>query len=338
MTTDKLNCRCMEGIEVHNHEIEETCPDTERNIGKDPALAAPYGDGPVMPNTPLPRIICMYHGNCPDGVAASWVVQEFYKKAPGANVEFRAVQYGDAFVLEDFRGALVYVVDFSVRPDTLKAMAAMAERVIVIDHHKSAVDKYDGVELPTNCDTFFGEKCGAILTWQWFFGNPVPEWLRYINDRDLWQWKLPNSKEVSAAIFARGLTHETFDEVHAKGVGFLAGEGAVILRYQKELVTNAMTRAKYINIDGHNIPAVICPIIMSELANEIIVAWGVKAAAVFHQIPGTMQWMASLRSAKEPDGGLDVSAIAKEHGGGGHRNAAGCPAPQDWLAQLLGVV
>ena len=329
---------------------DEHCPDTERNVGTDPALAAPYGDGPVMPDNPLPRIICMYHGNCPDGVAASWVVREFYKKVPGANVEFRAVQYNDAFELEDFRGAIVYMVDFSVPPDTLKAIAAMAFSVVVIDHHKSAIEKYEGAELPWNADTFFGKNCGAFLTWQWFFGNPVPEWLRYINDRDLWEWKLPNSEEVSAAIFARGLTHETFDEVHAKGVGFLVAEGAAILRYQRELLNNIKTRAKYINIDGHYIPAVVCPVLISEAANDMIEALGVKAAVVFYQKPGTLQWMVSLRSAKKPNGsieepfgsvpagGLDVSAIAKEHGGGGHRNAAGCPAPQDWLVQLLGVV
>jgi oligoribonuclease NrnB/cAMP/cGMP phosphodiesterase (DHH superfamily) len=326
----KMTTKCDCGKCSDSEVAEESCPDTERNI-----------DGPVMPNTPLPRIICLYHGNCPDGAAASWVVREFYKKVPGANVEFHAVQYNDAFEPEDFRGALVYMVDFSVPPDTLKAIAAMANRVVVIDHHNSAIKKYRDtyqLQLPANCSTYMLDGiCGAVLTWQWFFNSDAPEWLLYINDRDLWKWELHASKEVSAAIFARGLTHETFDEVHANArVDTLAAEGAAILRYQRQLLNNVKTRAKYINIDGHYIPAVVCPVLISEVADDMIEAWSVKAAAVFYQKPYSLQWMASLRSSGKS--GLDVEAIAKAHGGGGHLNAAGCPAPQDWLVQLLGVV
>lgn len=46
---------------------------------------------------------------------------------------------------------------------------------------------------------------------------------------------------------------------------------------------------------------------------------GVEAVALLREVPGA-QLKASLRSRGE----LDVAAIANRHGGGGHRNAAGC--------------
>ncbi|MEO8277724.1 MAG: bifunctional oligoribonuclease/PAP phosphatase NrnA [Thermoanaerobaculia bacterium] len=48
---------------------------------------------------------------------------------------------------------------------------------------------------------------------------------------------------------------------------------------------------------------------------------GVEAVVLLRQVGGR-QWKISLRSR----GGVDVQSIAKRHGGGGHRNAAGCKA------------
>jgi len=42
---------------------------------------------------------------------------------------------------------------------------------------------------------------GAVLAWQYFMPNePVPDLLRYVEDQDLWNWKLPHSDAVNAAI------------------------------------------------------------------------------------------------------------------------------------------
>ncbi|MFI5305659.1 MAG: phosphoesterase, partial [Nitrospiria bacterium] len=43
----------------------------------------------------------------------------------------------------------------------------------------------------------------AYLAWEFFYpALPVPKMILYIQDKDLWKWKLPMSREVSAALHA----------------------------------------------------------------------------------------------------------------------------------------
>ena len=56
------------------------------------------------------------------------------------------------------------------------------------------------------------------------------------------------------------------------------------------------------------------------VANHLIGIAGVEAAAFLRELPGQNQYRLSLRSRRA----LDVSVIAENFGGGGHRNASGC--------------
>lgn len=60
---------------------------------------------------------------------------------------------------------------------------------------------------------------------------------------------------------------------------------------------------------------------------------GVEAVALLREI-GPDQWKVSLRSR----GPVDVQAIARRHGGGGHKNAAGCKVEGDLEALKSGLV
>jgi phosphoesterase RecJ-like protein len=51
-------------------------------------------------------------------------------------------------------------------------------------------------------------------------------------------------------------------------------------------------------------------------------------AVVFFKENGTNDWRISMRSK----GDVDINAVAKEFGGGGHKNASGCSAPGDIAA------
>jgi nanoRNase/pAp phosphatase (c-di-AMP/oligoRNAs hydrolase) len=70
-------------------------------------------------------------------------------------------------------------------------------------------------------------------------------------------------------------------------------------------------------MDGHTIRAVNATVLFSEIAGEL--AKGMPfGACYFDRFDGKRQW--SLRSDEQ---GVDVSLIAKAHGGGGHAHAAG---------------
>ena len=59
------------------------------------------------------------------------------------------------------------------------------------------------VNTGTHFARFDMGRSGAVLAWDYFFGGPStgrprPWIVEYVQDRDLWAWKLPRSKEVSA--------------------------------------------------------------------------------------------------------------------------------------------
>ena len=69
--------------------------------------------------------------------------------------------------------------------------------------------------------------------------------------------------------------------------------------------------------------------------NYLISMAGVEAAVFFRELPGEpSRHRLSLRSKSS----LDVSAVAALHGGGGHRNAAGCTVDGPYEASVLSVM
>jgi uncharacterized protein len=78
------------------------------------------------------------------------------------------------------------------------------------------------------------------------------------------------------------------------------------------------------NIGGHNVPVANLPYTLSSDAGHLM-GKGEPFAACYMDDPTGRTF--SLRSA--PDG-IDVSEIAKNYGGGGHKHAAGFKVPIGW--------
>jgi uncharacterized protein len=97
----------------------------------------------------------------------------------------------------------------------------------------------------------------------------------------------------------------------------LVVEGAAIIRYQDQIIEQQCKNAVEIEMDGHRVLSVNATVLISEIGGKL--AEGRPfSATYFFDGKGRRIW--SLRSR---DGGVDVSEIAKRHGGGGHRQAAG---------------
>ena len=81
----------------------------------------------------------------------------------------------------------------------------------VIDHHITAQEALKGLDY---C-VFDMEQSGATLTWQYFFPKkPIPSMLSYIEDRDLWRWKLPDSRAVSAWLGSHEFDFKVWSRYH----------------------------------------------------------------------------------------------------------------------------
>lgn len=264
---------------------------------------------------------------------------EYFK----GEADFFAGFYGQPPPLEQAKGRRVYLVDFSYKPAPLQLLTDVAERVIVLEHHKSAFDDLMGVQYANNTKTFqlyFDlERSGAGLTWDHLFpGVKRPMIVDYVEDRDLWRFKLPQSKRVNSYLsvlpFEFGAWSTTESEsvrsanewmtAHGSDMGFeiariqeVANKGWIVQQKIDQYVQEVSKNARKVRFWGHDVPVVNAPQCdISELLHNL--AQDVQFAIGWWQREdGLFQY--SLRSV----GDFDVSKLAKQMGGGGHKNAAG---------------
>jgi hypothetical protein len=225
--------------------------------------------------------------------------------------------------IPDVEDRNVYVLDFSFPRGTMIGLAAQAKSFLCLDHHETAQAACEGLSF---C-RFDLNKSGARLTWEYFFGEQdAPGIVVYTEDRDLWRWSVPGSKAVNANLRTYPLDFALWDDKFGSlsTIGLLeelADGGDAILRAEAALIAQHVRNAHEIEIDGHLVLCVNATCLVSEIAGELAkdrpfgVVWfeGDNNERVY-----------SLRSR---EGGINVAEIAKAHGGGGHKNAAGFRAP-----------
>src|SRR5262249_25358010 len=118
------------------------------------------------------------------------------------------------------------------------------------------------------------ERSGARLAWEYFFPEKDPPWLvNYVQDRDLWRWKLPHSREVSAFIASCSHDFQLWDfwvkESGQAPPEQFVGEGRAILRYQSQQVDAICKNAAEMEMDGHKVLAVNTSVLFSEVAGKL---------------------------------------------------------------------
>lgn len=265
--------------------------------------------------------LVLYHASCADGFCAAWLYHKYVDK--NLEAEYKAVQYGDKY-LPDVIGRDVVMLDFSYKRTEMEQMAREASSFLCLDHHKTAEVELEGL----NYCIFDMNKSGARMTYEHLCVSPhssirKPPWIvAYVEDRDLWKWELPDSREVSAALAYYDRKFEEWNKILAAGPDNAIKIGRVLLSQQTKQVTAATGdyRIGYSNIGGHVVPVVNATLNISEIGNELAKRHpDLFAASFFYKPDGQVVY--SLRSL-DPTG-MDVSEIAKKYGGGGHMHSAG---------------
>lgn len=258
--------------------------------------------------------LILFHANCTDGFTAAWVAW----RACDREAEIVPCSYGDP--PPDVVGREVYIVDFSYPRAVLEVMAAAAKSLLVLDHHKTAEEALRGLPY---C-RFDMARSGARMAWDYFHPNEAPPPLvAYVEDRDLWRWALQGSKAVSAFTHSVKRDLVTWDGLYRLTAEEMAWRGEAILTYQETLVESLVKNAREVEIGGFKVLAVNAPVLQSEIG-ERLAKDHPFGAVWFEGGNGDRYW--SLRS--RPPTGIDVSAVAKSLGGGGHAQAAGFKEPK----------
>jgi oligoribonuclease NrnB/cAMP/cGMP phosphodiesterase (DHH superfamily) len=262
----------------------------------------------------MTKPLCIYHGNCADGFGAAWV---FHSQAD-REFDFHAGVYQNE--PPDVTGRDVYLVDFSYKRSIVESFLQKATRVVLIDHHKTAIEDLrpliDGGNIEALVDI---ESSGAMLAWKWFRGDASPpQLLRHIEDRDLWRFNIAGTREIQANVFSYPYDFAVWGRLMETPVAELIAEGKAIERkHFKDIDELIGVVTRRMVIGGHEIPIANLPYTLTSDAGHKL-ASGEPFAGCYWDTPQGRVF--SLRST---DAGLDVSEIAKLYGGGGHRNASG---------------
>lgn len=290
---------------------------------------------PVSPDKNDPRPLVIYHGrNCPDGFAAALAAWLFY----AGQAEFLALDYGDVRTVNDLpalAGRAVYILDFSFAEPVLRGIDAQAARWVMLDHHLSAAQALGDFRGHCGLVHMDMNKSGARLAWEFFHSKqPLPDLVRYVEDRDLWVWQYPQS-----AGFLSALDMEPFDFERWQALLGLDGpaQAAYIARGHamnekfKKLVTLIADNAQAVTFNGIAGLMVNAPgIFHSQLGDLLSQTSG--TFALLWSVDKNGMVKCGLRSQRA----FSCLALAQSMGGGGHAQACGFRMGPQRLPELLG--
>lgn len=264
--------------------------------------------------------VILYHGNCYDGFGAAWAAWKLY----GDRADYRPVLYGQP--VPNLRAdAHVVILDFCYPAketgELFDKLVLGGGGLLVIDHHETARPILDNRAWAI----FDVEHSGAELAWRWFQASSgLPRMVAYLEDRDLWQFKLPHSREVSAYMGSQPFDFATWSEIaeameRAEGFDRIVVEGTACRRVIDQQVALMADKVVWVELGGHRVPCANATVFFSEVGAELCRRHPEAPFSAYYldRNDGTRQW--GLRSEK----GFNVAAVAKLYGGGGHPAAAG---------------
>lgn len=298
----------------------------------------------------------LYHGNCYDGFGAAFAAW----LRMGDDAEYIPAFYGQP-PPEMEHGSNVWILDFSYSVSTILAMCQDHTQVRVYDHHATARTELSSLQLKEPHKIVFDmSKSGAVLACEAFLGDHVKcevgqlgEFFAYLQDRDLWAFKLPNSREVSAALRAYPFDFKVWEEktgisrfgqiyeMPGLCIDVLKKEGATCLRLTSQMVQEMCKNARMVEFRdccdsswqiewakaslphstqlGWVVPCANATSAFSEVGEALLNKFPEATFSAYYldRADGNRQW--GLRS--RPD--FDCSKVARNFGGGGHKQSAG---------------
>ena len=289
----------------------------------------------VSPDKSDPRPLVLYHGSsCPDGFAAALAAWLFYE----GRAEFLALDHGDIKTIGDLpevAGRAVYILDFSFPLEILQEIDARAAKLVMLDHHKSAAEKLTGFACRCGVVHFDMKKSGARLAWEFFQADkPLPELVKFVEDRDIWLWQYADS-----APFLAALDMESFD----------FRRWADIAAFTPAQLTAFMARGQAMDEKFNKLAADIAdgarPVVFNGVPGLMV-----NAPSVFHSLIGNtlseksgsfaLMWSAhksgAIKVGLRSQPGFDCIPLASSMGGGGHAQACGFKMDANQLVALLG--
>jgi len=268
----------------------------------------------------------IYHTQCNDGTASLWSAI-YYK-------EIREKIPCKAGVLPNLtpHEKNILFVDICPKFEYLLTISKTANNIVVLDHHQTTIDDYEKnkFECPDNLKIILDkERAGCQITWDYFHRCDRPWFINYTADRDLWAWKLPNSKEITLTIYENNMLDPYNLDKITKLLNFTE-EDLMLAKIKNKQIEQAVNKAveatMVVNEKKYNIwIGNITYGDRSDLGNQLATkplnnGTQPDFSATWIYEPKSREWWISLRGHKLSP---DLSQIASFYEGGGHKLASG---------------
>lgn len=287
----------------------------------------------------------IYHDRCRDGTCGLCVVNQYLKSLGHQDNLLIAGTYQgyENIFNQNLKNHEIYFVDFSLYPSDMAKLAANSKKITVLDHHDGVLEQYaqyvqkngeyfTGKFLPNVDLVFDKQRSGALLAWDYLIKTPAPDFVKYISDADIYEFKLDGTKDFSARMGMEEDTLQSYEQlIHmsSQHMERFLGEGRILEKQFEQMCQKAAKKSTpiKITIDGkeHLGDLAVSSTEISNRVAEIIYNKNHTFAVIMTQVLPD-QYKLSLR-AKAPSLGeetYDVKEIACYFGGNGHSSAAGC--------------
>lgn len=271
-------------------------------------------------------IVC-YHKNCPDGIGGLWVANH-YQEIP-IHYPLPAGENPEIDQLEEKR---ILFVDVCPQVHFILSTIHTVKKITILDHHKTSKEMVDTIvqeNIPNLEVVFDMERSGARIAWDYFFpANPCPFFIQYIEDKDLWKWKLEFSQEINFALQDHLNLKEftCFFQQEKSSFQTLLKEGKALKEKNDEkirLISSQAIKGSF-HCDEQTYHVMIVEnadrSLTSDVGNYLCESYPeIDFAVITFQKPD--YYSVSLRGIKGKC--PDLSKIAKHYGGGGHESSSG---------------
>lgn len=266
---------------------------------------------------PEKDIVVIYHKRCPDGFGAAYAA---WKKF-GDAAEYIPAGYGDE-AIEGLDGKEVYLVDFCYElPGEMERLAKITKKFVALDHHETSKEL---AEIAPE-HVYDPKRSGATIAWSYFHPDtPMPRLMHYLEDGDLYRYALSETRDVFSYLVVQpddfhiwDALAKTLEDDDARATFLI--KASAYTEYFELLAKLSVEAAKKVRFEGH------------ECYFTTAMPSITMRSYVGHQLYEKLPPFALIVSA-HPDGfgvsirgngTVDVSAIAKKYGGGGHPVSAG---------------
>ena len=283
---------------------------------------------------------CFYHNDADGRCAGFWVAHNAVMENLETLIEFIEMSYEKPFPIDTIKpNERVYIVDYSISPDEMRKLLQITMDVTWIDHHKTAIEKYNGFEydirgfrydgiaacMLTYCylhhmtDRGFGE----IKPFDISMTKDAPVFTKLIADWDVWKFDYGDDTRKFITAFNSYDFHPDsinwkmfFIDYNPTMEEAMINEGTAMIKYRDGWAKSYLERFGFeTEFEGLKCFAVNLGNCNSEYFKSL--PEGKYDAFMPFAFNGE-KWTVSMYSTTH-----DISDICKKHGGGGHAKAAG---------------